>query len=99
MDTRSLASKLDKGSSIRKTLASRTIARPIATRGADHLTSRLVYDPAVLSAQDFRRFPEPFANISLVILAKLSPDAMCHKQSCEDKGRNFGKQAWRYPDL
>jgi hypothetical protein len=30
--TRSLASRFDSGSSIRKTLGSRTIARPIATR-------------------------------------------------------------------
>ena len=32
VSTRSLASRLDSGSSIRKTLGSRTIARPIATR-------------------------------------------------------------------
>ncbi len=32
MDTRSFASKFDKGSSIKNTFASRTMARPMATR-------------------------------------------------------------------
>ncbi len=77
METRNLASKLDRGSSIKKIGASRTIARPKATRWrcppdkAAGLRCRYSVNPKISAACDTRFFIS-----SLEYLRNLSPKAM-----------------------
>ena len=84
MDTRSLASRLDSGSSIRNACGSRTMARPIATRwrwppdSAPGLRLRYCSRPSILAASSTRRLIS-----SLGVLRSCRPNArFCSTVMC-----------------
>ena len=77
METRNLASRLDEGSSIKKIGASRTIARPKATRWRCPQIKQLVYVVDILLTLKYQLHAiHVFLSLLLEYLRNLSPKAM-----------------------
>ncbi len=98
MATRSLASKFDKGSSIKNTFASRTIARPIAIRWrwpperSAGLRSKNSFKPRISAASHLYTFVDIFP---CCIYAISNQMPCCRTQSCGVKSVVFGIP-WQY---